>query len=175
MFVFELTAATVALLIWLYLLLGRGQFWQLDRFYAPQVTSEVAVRVAVVIPARNEAKFIGPSITSLLRQAGAQPLHIFLVDDGSTDGTAEAARQAAQAANGSDALTVIEGKPLPPGWSGKMWAMQQGVQRAAEFNADFLLMADADIQHAPDNVARLVAIAENGGYDLVSFMVKLCF
>ena len=107
---------------------------------------------------------------SLLRQTGIAPLHIFVVDDNSSDGTAEIARSAAP---DSDRLTVMAGEPLRPGWSGKVWAMQQGVERALSVNPDFLLLTDADIEHEPDGIARLANLAEQGGYDIASFMVSL--
>lgn len=100
-------------------------------------------------------------------------MHVFLVDDGSSDGTAEAAQRAAAQANRSSALTVIQGSPLPSGWTGKLWAVQQGIDETRNFNPDFFLLTDADILHGPDNIGRLAAIAESGPYDLASFMVKL--
>lgn len=126
----------------------------------------------MVIPARNEAEFIGRSVTSLLQQSRIDALQILVVDDNSSDGTAEAVRRAATPSTHAGRVSVIGGRPLPPGWSGKLWAVQQGIEQAAQLNPDFLLLTDADIEHAPDNLARLVTIA-NQGYDLVSFMVKL--
>ncbi|MGZ4830929.1 MAG: glycosyltransferase, partial [Candidatus Angelobacter sp.] len=98
---------------------------------------------------------------------------IFLVDDASTDGTAQAARTSAIAEGQAQNLTVVPGSPLPAGWSGKLWAMQQGVERANDTAPDFFLFTDADIEHAPDSVSALVSIAQAGPYDLASFMVKL--
>ncbi len=129
--------------------------------------------IAVIIPARNEADVIGRSITSLLRQSCADALHIFVVDDNSTDGTADAVRQATAQSPQADRVRVISGLPLPPGWSGKLWAVQQGIEQALTLQPDFLLLTDADIEHAPDNVAKLASIAKAGNYDLASFMVKL--
>jgi len=129
--------------------------------------------IAVIIPARDEAAVIGESVSSLLRQNGSASIHIFVADDNSIDGTAAAAHQAAASNLRSDALTVIPGQPLPPGWSGKLWAVQQGIEQALLLQPQFLLLTDADIQHSPENVASLVALAEREGYDLVSFMVKL--
>jgi hopene-associated glycosyltransferase HpnB len=128
---------------------------------------------AVVIPARNEADVIGRSIASLLQQQCVDALHIFVVDDHSSDGTADIVRLTAANSALADRVTVIKGRPLPPGWSGKLWAVEQGIQQAATLAPDFFLLTDADIEHAPDNIARLVAIANDGSYDLASFMVKL--
>ncbi len=100
-------------------------------------------------------------------------LHIFVVDDNSSDATGEATRQAAANASRAEALTVITGTPLPAGWTGKLWAAQQGVEQALRLKPEFLLLTDADIEHSPDNVATLVNLAKDGQYDLVSFMVKL--
>jgi hopene-associated glycosyltransferase HpnB len=120
----------------------------------------------VVIPARNEAAVIGQAIESL---AGQQPWHIVVVDDLSGDGTADRARQAAL----PGAVTVLAGEPLPAGWTGKLWAVEQGVRHAARFEAEYLLLTDADIVHAPGTLAALVDRAHSGGYDLVSYMATL--
>lgn len=174
MHVFELTVAVVSALAWAYLLFARGGFWRVGQQFAPAAsTSQVPVRVAAVIPARNEADVVGLSINSLLQHSGPHLLNIFLVDDASSDGTAQAARDAAAECGRSDLLTVMPGRPLPPGWSGKLWAVHQGVEAARSLDPDYFLLTDADILHAPDNVARLVGVAESGGYNLTSFMVTL--
>src|SRR5215831_12833659 len=167
---------TTSLLVWLYLLLARGGFWRVKKHLGTVAAlgrEQRSCRIAFIVPARNEAEFIGQSITSLLNQSGNHSIHIFLVDDGSTDGTADVARRAAAKTGKPSALTVIPGLPLPAGWTGKLWATQQGIQHAREFAPDFFLLTDADILHAPDNLATLIAIAEGGPYDLASFMVKL--
>lgn len=167
-------AGFVSLLIWAYLLLAHGRFWQVRSHIANQrASSKVQGRIAVVVPARNEAEVVGKSISSLLNQICSESLHIFLVDDASTDSTAEIARDTAASLGKVDALTVIDGQPLSEGWSGKVWAMQQGVERARALNPKFLLLTDADIIHEPDSISTLVAIAEAGNYDLASYMVKL--
>jgi hopene-associated glycosyltransferase HpnB len=164
--------AAIALCIWLYLFFGRGFFWRVDvaKLDGPEPGPAL---VAVVVPARNEAAVVARSIASLLKQQGNQSVHVLLVDDNSSDNTAEVARTAAVSIGKSKCLTVIRGKPLPTGWSGKLWAIQQGVQCAESLNPDFLLLTDADIEHGPKSVATLCGIAESRGFDLVSFMVKL--
>src|SRR5438445_12572337 len=127
-----LAAAVISLLIWGYLVFAHGGFWRIRHAASPSSFPEEslrqnAVRIAVIVPARNEADVIGSSINSLLRQTGLNSYHIFLIDDGSTDSTAGVARDAATAAGRANELTVIQGSPLPAGWSGKLWAMQQGV------------------------------------------------
>lgn len=165
-------ASGVALLGWIYLLLARGGFWRVRVLKPKEARDNETRRVAIVVPARNEAGVIARSITSLLRQTYCGPVHIYLVDDNSTDGTADTARAAAQAAGGTAGLTIIVGEPLPAGWTGKVWAQRQGMERAREFQPDFILLTDADIVHAPDALVNLVATADTG-YDLVSLMALL--
>lgn len=129
--------------------------------------------VAVVIPARNEAESIGRAVSSLLRQDFSGEIRLFVVDDSSADGTANAARAAAGVMGAGERLTVIRAPALPQDWTGKTWAMHRGWQSAREIHPDYLLLTDADIEHAPDNLGRLVAQAEHGPYDLVSLLVKL--
>jgi hopene-associated glycosyltransferase HpnB len=168
-----IAAGVLSLLIWVYLVLARGGFW---RIYPAVPVSEgkaSAVHIAVIIPARDEADVVGRAVRSLLQQNGLNKIHIFLVDDTSTDGTAQVARAAAVAEGQPQNLTVVPGSPLPTGWSGKLWAMQQGIEQAAKTTPDFFLFTDADIEHAPDSLATLVSIALAGPYDMASFMVKL--
>jgi hopene-associated glycosyltransferase HpnB len=158
--------------------LGRGGFWRIYPAASRTISAENRaqgnpVQIAVVIPARDEADVVGRAVRSLLQQTGGNALHIFLVDDASTDDTAQVARAAATAQGQAQNLTVVRGSPLPPGWSGKLWAMHQGVEQAAKTVPDFFLFTDADIEHAPDSVATLVSVAQDGPYDMASFMVKL--
>jgi hopene-associated glycosyltransferase HpnB len=164
-------AAAVAALIWAYLLLGRGHFWLIGNIVARPGASQPARHVAIIIPARNEAEVIGRTVASLLAQAN-ESVHVFLVDDSSSDGTAEVARRAASLLAKTDSLTILEGGNPPPGWTGKLWAVSQAVEVARSFTPDFFLFSDADIVQSPATIQSLVAIAERG-YDLVSFMVKL--
>jgi hopene-associated glycosyltransferase HpnB len=178
-----IAAGVFTLLIWTYLVFARGGFWRIYPGLPPlhfpgdasceRSISERAVRIAVIIPARNEADVVDRVVRSLLRQNGQNAIHIFLVDDDSTDSTARVARAAAIAVDQSEDLTVIPGTPLPSGWSGKLWALEQGIELARPTNPDFFLFTDADIEHAPDSISSLVEIARSGSYDLASFMVKL--
>jgi hopene-associated glycosyltransferase HpnB len=166
--------AAVPLLIWLYLLLGRGGFWLVGRHFASLPANRgLASKVVAVIPARDEAAVIGDAVKSLLQQDFAGSIHVIVVDDGSTDGTQGAAAGAAAAIGASARLTVIRGASLPPEWSGKVWAMSQGVMAAATLVPDYLLFTDADIHHDPDSVAALVTSAGAHSRDLTSCMVKL--
>ena len=156
--------AVMALLAWTYLLAFHGRFWQAGPALTP-VQAASPPDVDVVIPARDEAADIGDALRSLLAQDYAGRVRIIVVDDGSTDGTGTIAR-----ASGDDRVLVLDGKPRPPGWSGKLWAVSQGV---AHTGAGLVLLTDADIVHDPAHVATLVAKAERDGLDLVSEMVEL--
>ena len=171
-----LGAGLLALAIWLYLLVARGGFWltrETDAAPAPAPAQWPAV--AAVVPARNEADVIARSIGSLLAQDYPGPFHVILVDDESDDGTAEAARAAGAGLGAADRLEVIGGQALPEGWTGKLWAMSQGVRRAGELDPapKYLLLTDADIAHSPDNLRSLVSRAEQGGLALTSLMAEL--
>jgi hopene-associated glycosyltransferase HpnB len=169
------TIAILTLGIWVYLLAARGRFWLgLDRDDARPVNLREWPTVAAVIPARNEAACIGKTIASLMRQDYPGRLTIFLVDDDSDDGTAEVARVAASAAQDSHLLTVVTSRAVPPGWTGKLWALKQGIDAAtADGSFDYLLLIDADIVHQRDSVRWLVGRAESGHLILTSFMAKL--
>lgn len=165
--------AIASLLIWLYLVAVHGGFWRIPRFILPPASvPDHAPFVAAVVPARDEADVIADSMSSLLNQQGVC-MHIFLVDDSSQDGTAAVALRTAESLGKSMELTVIQGPPLPAGWSGKLWAVQQGIERASNLNPDFLLLTDADIVHSLENVQTLASLSQSGKYDLVSVMVKL--
>jgi hopene-associated glycosyltransferase HpnB len=167
------SVAALTVVIWSYLTFARGSFWRTENPEPAIGRAGFSGGVIAVVPARNEAALIGPVITSLLNQTVAIP--IVVVDDESTDGTADVARRAAEKAGKADALTVIRSKPLPAGWTGKLWSMHQGIEYAsarASYPA-WLLLTDADVLHGPETVANLSLIASQGPYDLVSFMVKL--
>ncbi len=165
-------ATLLSLLIWLVLLLFWGGFWQPDQRLQGEPPAHWP-RVGVVIPARNEASVIATSVRSLLEQDYAGEFHLTLIDDQSEDGTAAIAQQTAAALGKEGQLTVIQGTPLPTGWSGKLWALSQGVAVASERSPEYLLLTDADIAHAPQNLRELVAHACTYQCALVSLMVKL--
>lgn len=171
-------AAALSLLaaaIWLYLLLGRGRFW-LTR---ERDTNALAFKpsaenlwpsVTAIVPARNEADVIATTLSSLLVQDYPGPFHVVLVDDQSDDGTGAIAR----ALDRPDRLIVLSGAARPPGWTGKLWAVNQGVAHASRDHVPaYLWLTDADIAHTPDNLRHLVARAEAGGLVLTSLMAKL--
>lgn len=162
-----------ALAAWLYLLLGRGRFWDAGPRLPADPPPRRWPRVAAVVPARNEADVLPLTLPSLLGQHYQGDWRVFLVDDASEDGTAQMARRVAAQTGHTGRLTVLEGSPTPPGWTGKVWAMAQGVKAAATFRPEFVLFTDADIFHPPDGLKRLVALAETRVRDLVSVMVML--
>jgi hopene-associated glycosyltransferase HpnB len=172
MSVLATSIATLTAVTWSYLTLDRGAFWR-TKSAPPDARDNPAISggVVAVVPARNEAELIGPVVTSLLNQCVAMP--VVLVDDESTDGTAEVARRASEKAGKADGLIVIQSKPLPAGWTGKLWSMHQGIERARALNPTWLMLTDADVLHGAETVANLGLVASHGPYDLVSFMVKL--
>lgn len=166
----------IAAAAWVYLLVARGGFWLARETDVGPVPPPVAwPAVAAVVPARDEADVIATSIGSLLEQDYPGPFRVILVDDDSSDGTAEAARAAAERLGRTDRLEILKGAPLPVGWTGKLWAVSQGVARASS-GADapkYLLLTDADIAHAPDNLRSLVGRAEAKSLTLTSLMAEL--
>ncbi len=169
-----LLVAGLGLAIWLYLVLAHGGFW----LARPQEAADdppmpkIWPDVVAVVPARNEADMLPQSLGSLLAQDYPGRLRVILVDDNSDDGTADVARALAGA---GERLIVRDGKPLAAGWTGKLWAVSQGVAHAGALPEPprYLLLTDADIAYAPDALARIVARAEDGGLVLTSSMAKL--
>jgi hopene-associated glycosyltransferase HpnB len=160
-----ITLSILSLLIWLYLLLAHGRFWHSEPELPPARPTTIPT-VAIVVPARDESPSISEALGSLLAQRYVGACRVILVDDGSTDGTGSIAR-----AISDPRLMVLDGKPRPPGWSGKLWAVAQGVAEADE--AELILLTDADIVHDPSHLATVVAHAERNDLDLVSEMVTL--
>jgi hopene-associated glycosyltransferase HpnB len=161
--------ALIPVVIWLYLLAGRGMFWAMgERDDAREPAPPAAwPSVVAVVPARNEADVIERTLGSLLAQDYPGSLRVILVDDQSSDGTGDEARTLP----GADRLTILSGAPRPPGWTGKLWAVSQGV--AAAGTPDYVWLTDADIEHTRDNLRHLMARAESGKFVLTSLMVKL--
>ncbi|WP_344123619.1 glycosyltransferase [Streptomyces blastmyceticus] len=162
-----------SLAAWVWLLLGQGFFWRTDVRLPSRTPPGEWPSVAIVVPARDEAQVLPSSLPSLLAQDYPGRAEIFLVDDGSTDGTGALARSLADGRGGLPLTVDSPGEP-PPGWTGKLWAVRHGMALArARTDAEFLLLTDADIAHAPDSLRELVAAARSGGLDLVSQMARL--
>lgn len=159
----------LSLAIWLVLLLGRDMFWLARERDTRGMPPEPHIwpDVVAVVPARDEADVIARSVGSLLTQDYPGRFRVILVDDQSSDGTSDIAR-----ALGSDRLEVLSGAPLARGWTGKLWAVSQGVARAGEAPR-YLWLTDADIEHAPDTLRMLVTRGEAGKLSLVSLMALL--
>lgn len=171
----ELGLTVISLGIWLALILLRGQFWRTDQRLDVQAAAPALwPSVCVVIPARNEANLLPVTLRSLLIQ-DYPGLSIILVDDQSTDGTASVAQNVAQALDKPSQLNIISAEPLPPGWTGKLWALEQGIRQAQTLTPppDYFLLTDADIEHDSANLRQLVAKAQQDDLDLVSLMVLL--
>jgi hopene-associated glycosyltransferase HpnB len=175
MAVIILSLTLLSLVIWLFLLLFWGQFWRVDHQLEvnKDIDNNTLPTVCVIVPARNEADVIPISLRSLLLQDYPGNFTIFLVDDASSDGTANFAQGVAYALDKPQQLQIVSSTSLPTGWTGKLWAMEQGVQAASTFTPDYFLLTDADIEHDPSNLRRLVAKAETQKLDLVSIMVRL--
>jgi hopene-associated glycosyltransferase HpnB len=154
--------AFLALAVWLYLIFAHGKFWLSDP-QLPPATPQEFPDVDIIVPARDEADTIGPVIGSLLAQDYGGKYRLILVDDNSTDGTAALAGVAAN-------LDIISLKSKPAEWSGKLWALSQGV---AASHAPVILFTDADIVHDPRHLSALVAKLLQSRADMVSEMVRL--
>lgn len=193
-----LSVSLLSLVIWVYLLVFRGQFWRAEPHLEADPLPDFSTHsstdlpsVGVVIPARNEADVVPITVRSLLRQDYPGALSILLVDDQSTDGTAEAVRRVVQTQEHSDETSgetfgetdvtpkrevdILQANPLPSGWTGKLWALEQGTQAVLGRSPqpDYILLSDADIEHDVHNLSRLVARAEAQSLDLASIMVRL--
>jgi hopene-associated glycosyltransferase HpnB len=171
------TGALIALVVWLVLLLGRDGFWRarprIEDEAAPEPASWPAV--VAVIPARDEAETVAEALRSLLAQDYPGTLDVILVDDHSADATRAIAEQMRDEPRLGRRLEVIAARALPVGWSGKLWAVSEGLRRAVEIvpDAPYLLLTDADIRHGPQSLRRLVTRAELDALDLTSLMVRL--
>lgn len=172
-----LIIAAIGLAIWVYLIAARGEFWRTPKFddLAPAPGFMKWPSIAVVVPARDEAEGVARCVTSILSQPYPGQLSMVLVDDQSQDGTAQIAADAAAAIGASERLTVLSGRPLPSGWTGKLWAVKQGLMQVESGPAlpDYVLLTDADIVYSGDVLMRLVARAQNERLAMTSVMAKL--
>ena len=177
LFFILLALANLVLAAWVYLFLGRGFFWRTDQ----QLTVASGLcgdsgglpSVAVLVPARNEAESLPLTLPQLLLQDYRDRFHVWLVDDSSDDGTADAARRVAQKLGMQERLSMVTADPLTPGWTGKLWALNQGVQAASPTQPEYLLFVDADIVLAPGVLRTMVEKAVDDDLHLVSVMALL--
>ena len=161
---FMLACALLPALMWLGLLLVPWRPWSTrEHLEADSALGQAfdLSDVTVLIPARNEADVIGVTLASLQRQGGG--LQVVVVDDQSTDATASIAAAFPR-------TRVIRGQPLPEGWAGKLWALEQG---SAQVQTALTLLLDADIQLRPGMLASLLAHKRREQRQLVSLMADL--
>ncbi|NEN90664.1 MAG: glycosyltransferase [Okeania sp. SIO3H1] len=170
----------INLIIWIYLLIFRGKFWLADQRLLPISETEIRKNqywpsISVIIPARNEAKLLRLTLKSLLNQDYPGNFKIILVDDNSKDNTANVAKFIAQKNDNFTKIEVISAGNLPSGWSGKLWAINQGIRYAKQQTPapDYFLLTDADIEHSSTNIRQLIIKAEQENLALASLMVKL--
>lgn len=151
------------LLIWAGVLLAPWRPWSTREHLEAQARlADVDLsHITVLIPARNEADVLATTLGALQRQG--QGLHIRVIDDQSSDTTA-------QVATTFPSVQVIAGQPLPAGWAGKLWALQQGL---AQVHTPLVLLLDADIQLQPGLLPTLLAFKQRQGRHLVSLMADL--
>ncbi|MGH3415124.1 MAG: glycosyltransferase [Actinocrinis sp.] len=201
-----LVFASLALLsaaVWIYLVFAHGRYWLMDQ-HLPEVgapdsgsPSEGWPRVVAIVPARDEADVLPLTLTTLLTQDYPGDFRIVLVDDASTDGTSRVAEKLA-AEHPGRTLEIVHSDGPPPGWAGKVAAMNRGfttlatatttatvaaasstatadaaTAAAAAIAPEYVLFTDADIAHPADSVRRLVSFGEARGLDLVSLMARL--
>jgi hopene-associated glycosyltransferase HpnB len=186
----------IALAIWLHLFFGRGWFWRVGKLNADRATGETLSKwpsVVAVVPARNEAETIERVVSSLTRQDYAGEFSIVIVDDHSEDATASIARQVADENGAPGRVKVVSASALPDGWTGKLWALNEGVSSGGVTDSGvdsagvssvgpaagytdgpiYYWFTDADVSHAPDTLQRLLVRAEQEKLDLASLMVLL--
>jgi hopene-associated glycosyltransferase HpnB len=175
-----IAACTLAAITWVYLLAGHGGYWRTGQRLPAAADPAHWPAVTAVVPARNEAAVLPGTLPTLLAQDYPGAFGVVLVDDDSSDGTADVARSIGHVAReglggsssrGHTPLRVVPGRPTPPGWAGKVWAMEQGLRAAGD--ADYVLFTDADIGYAPGVVTALVRAAEGDDRGLVSQMALL--
>ena len=165
--------AILPLAVWLYLFFARGNFWQIHEETTDPTPLKRWPRVVAIVPARNEAETIARAVTSLAKQDYRGEFLTIVVDDHSDDGTADLARKAADERSASGRISIHPASALPAGWTGKVWAMNEGIAVAAKNSPDYFWLTDADITHSPDTLRRLVCQAEKDCQDLTSLMVFL--
>ena len=162
---------TSSLLLWVILFFFRGGFWRADHLIENDIADlEVWPSVAIVIPARNEESSINTTLRSLTSQIYPGKFDITVVNDNSSDNTLEAITQIKD-----KTITVVNGTPPPKNWTGKLWALAQGIELSNKSNPllDFYLFTDADVEHSPEILKSLVKKAERENLQLVSLMVML--
>ena len=168
--------ALMVLTVWLYLIAARGAFWLASTYDSWRTLQQQEwPSVAAIIPARDEARYVRASVSSLLQQWYPGQLSIILVDDQSSDQTVAIALDVSRILGAEHRLEIRRGSVLPAGWTGKLWAQQQGIEQAerASQPPTYFLLTDADIVYAPGTLVSLVSRAQAEGFVLTSLMAKL--
>jgi hopene-associated glycosyltransferase HpnB len=175
-----IAACAVTAAAWAYLLAGHGGYWRTDqRLPAAAGLPRRWPGVVAVVPARDEAAVLAGTLPALLAQDYPGAFDVVLVDDESSDGTAQVAAALGRAAGIGDdqarrpgrGLRIVSGTRTPAGWAGKVWAMAQGLQTVGD--AEYVLFTDADIACRPGSLTMLVQAAEADDRALVSQMALL--
>jgi hopene-associated glycosyltransferase HpnB len=166
----------IALAIWLHLFFGRRWFWRISTLDADAFVEKTVMewpRIVVVVPARNEAETIEATVTGLVRQDYSGEFSVVVVDDHSEDATAALARRAVDENRAGDRVKVANASALPEGWTGKLWALNEGLAADSAEEPTYYWFTDADVSHASDTLRRMVVRAEEEKLDLASLMVLL--
>lgn len=164
----RLMIGAAVVIAWTVLLLLWGGFWRADQRLPREIVPPAAwPGVVAIIPARDEAATIDEVVRAHRASDYPGGYSVIVVDDGSEDGTGDLARAAG--------AEVVAARPLPAGWSGKLWALAAGIEHAAHLapGAVYLLLTDAEIRHASATLRHLVALAEARGLALASLMARL--
>ncbi len=153
-------------LMWLAVLLVPWRPWYTGDFLDSDssFTQEDLGKITVLIPARNEMKTIETVLTAL--EAQGRNLNIILIDDQSDDSTVEVARKAVK----GEGLRIVPGRALPPGWTGKLWALEQGL---AFIDTPLTLLIDADIRLHPGILATLEKTMRQNDLAFASLMAEM--
>jgi hopene-associated glycosyltransferase HpnB len=163
-----------AAVAWAGLLLARGRFWdgRADRLAEPVASPP---EVHAVVPARDEADVIDRTLASLIAQRYPGRFGVTVVDDRSVDGTGAVVGAVIAGLGAGGRVALVQSRRRPDGWTGKVWALSEGIAaaQAAGARPAYWWFTDADIEHAPDTLARLVGTAISGRRELVSEMVEL--
>ncbi|HHT9159018.1 MAG: hypothetical protein A3G70_00155 [Planctomycetes bacterium RIFCSPLOWO2_12_FULL_39_13] len=170
---FELTllsVCSVSAFIWLALTFMPARWRMSERWEAvgnPYLPVSKLPSLSVIVPARNESTSLPQTLPSWLAQEYPES-EIILIDDDSSDGTEDCARGIAEQYKHD--VRILKGIPPPPGWTGKLWALQQGISVSS---GEWLLFTDADIRHSPNLWRGLVTKAMNEQRAMVSLMALL--
>lgn len=168
----------VGCLAWIWLFILRGGYWRTQLRLHSDASEEQTnsdhsqPSVCVIVPARNEARMLPKTLPSLLAQAYDGKFSVILVDDHSEDDTPRVAVEIARASGHADRISVVAAPELPDDWTGKVWALQTGLQRVSD-DVEYVLFTDADILHPRRSIATLVRKSLDARADLVSLMVRL--